>query len=154
MLNELEREELLAKLNNLCQLYLGTHNFHNFTKGYKQTDPRCDRYMMSMKAEIVEQEVIDRYLEERFHTEEERREHRLSFVRFTLVGQSFIYHQIRKMVGLLVKISYEELQGEENIKLAFGKERYDIYLVPGEGLYLNRMTFEGYNKKKSADLQV
>lgn len=34
-----------------------------------------------------------------------------SFIRFTLVGQSFIYHQIRKMVGLLVKIFSEELEG-------------------------------------------
>lgn len=106
LLNELEREELVGRLNSLCDLYLGTHNFHNFTKGYKQTDPRCDRYMMAMRAEIVEEHVIDRYLEERFASEEERREHRMSFVRFTLVGQSFIYHQIRKMVGLLVKISY------------------------------------------------
>lgn len=62
VLNELEREELVGKLNHLVSLYLGTHNFHNFTKGYKQTDPRCDRYLMAMKAELVEEEVINRYL--------------------------------------------------------------------------------------------
>lgn len=65
----------------------------------------------------------------------------MSFVRFTLVGQSFIYHQIRKMIGLLIKICYEQLKGEDAIAAAFGKERYDVYLAPGEGLYLNRMTF-------------
>lgn len=70
------------------------------------------------------------------------------------MGQSFIYHQIRKMIGLLVKICYEELKGEETIATAFAKERYDVYLAPGEGLYLNRMTFEGYNKKKQTELQV
>jgi tRNA pseudouridine38-40 synthase len=74
----------------------------------------------------------------------------MTFLRFTLVGQSFIYHQIRKMVGLLVKICYEELEGEETIKKAFSKERYDVYLAPGEGLYLNRMTFDLYNKKGPA----
>ena len=78
----------------------------------------------------------------------------MTFIRFTLVGQSFIYHQIRKMVGLLVKICYEGLEGEATIAQAFGKERYDVYLAPGEGLYLNRMTFEGYNKKKCDNLQV
>lgn len=62
VLNELEREELLGKLNRLAELYLGTHNFHNFTKGYKQTDPRCDRYMMAMRAEVVEEEVVGKYL--------------------------------------------------------------------------------------------
>lgn len=78
----------------------------------------------------------------------------MTFIRFTLVGQSFIYHQIRKMIGLLIKICYEALKGEETIDLAFGKERYDVYLAPGEGLYLNRMTFESYNKKKITQLQV
>jgi tRNA pseudouridine38-40 synthase len=77
----------------------------------------------------------------------------MTFIRFTLVGQSFIYHQIRKMIGLLIKICYEGLKGEETIKQAFEKERFDVYLAPGEGLYLNRMTFEGYNKRKNADMK-
>ena len=33
-----------------------------------------------------------------------RDESKERYIRFTLVGQSFIYHQIRKMIGLLVKI--------------------------------------------------
>jgi len=78
----------------------------------------------------------------------------LAFIRFTLVGQSFIYHQIRKMIGLLIKICYENLEGEETIKLAFKKEKYDVYLAPGEGLYLNRMTFDIYNKRKEPELKV
>jgi hypothetical protein len=57
------------------------------------------------------------------------------------------------MIGLLIKICYEGLKGEETIKQAFEKERFDVYLAPGEGLYLNRMTFEGYNKRKNADMK-
>lgn len=45
----------------------------------------------------------------------------MTFIRFTLVGQSFIYHQIRKMIGLLIKICYEQLPGEDTIKHAFTK---------------------------------
>lgn len=26
-------------------------------------------------------------------------------------------------------------------------EQYDVYLAPGAGLYLNRMTFESYNNR-------
>jgi len=48
-LNELEQDELLKKIHDLAQLYLGTHSFHNFTKGYKSTDPRCDRFIIGMK---------------------------------------------------------------------------------------------------------
>lgn len=58
----MERDELVTKLNKLVVLYLGTHNFHNFTKGYKTTDPRCDRFIISMRAELVEEQVINKYL--------------------------------------------------------------------------------------------
>jgi len=58
-----------------------------------------------------------------------------------LIGQSFIYHQIRKMIGLIAKIFVENLEGEETIKQAYKPEKFDLYLAPGEGLYLNRMTF-------------
>ena len=47
----IENEELqqtIDKLNSLVKFYLGTHNFFNFTRGYKRTNPRCDRYMISM----------------------------------------------------------------------------------------------------------
>jgi len=41
---------VIDKLNELVKFYLGTHNFFNFTRGYKQVDPRCDRYMIKMSA--------------------------------------------------------------------------------------------------------
>jgi tRNA pseudouridine38-40 synthase len=55
-------EEIISKLNELVQLYLGTHSFHNFTKGYKTNDPRCDRYIMGMSVEKIEEEVIEKCL--------------------------------------------------------------------------------------------
>ena len=111
----------MGRLNHLCKAYLGTHSYHNLTKGYKSNDPRCDRFMTGMKVELLEQEVVDKTVERLFETEEERNQRGMRFVRFTLTGQSFIYHQIRKMVGLLIKICYEELDGDETMKLALGK---------------------------------
>ena len=73
------------------------------------------------------------------------------FIRFTLVGQSFIYHQIRKMIGMIVKVYSEELEKEEQIKKALKEEGYQTFLAPGQGLYLNRMTFEIYNNKKDTE---
>lgn len=52
------------------------------------------------------------------------------------------------MIGLLVKIFVEDLEGEGTIKQAFKPEKFDLYLAPGEGLYLNRMTFESYNRRR------
>jgi len=45
------------------------------------------------------------------------------------------------MIGLIAKIFVENLEGEETIKQAYKPEKFDLYLAPGEGLYLNRMTF-------------
>ena len=52
------------------------------------------------------------------------------------------------MIGLLIKIFSEDLEGQATIKRAFNPEQFDVYLAPGEGLYLNRMTFESYNKRR------
>lgn len=65
-----------------------------------------------MEANLVERETIERALASIKGNKEEKRGQALTFVRFTLVGQSFIYHQIRKMIGLLIKICHEELEGE------------------------------------------
>ena len=52
------------------------------------------------------------------------------------------------MIGLIAKIFVENLEGEETIKQAYKPEKFDLYLAPGEGLYLNRMTFQSYNKRR------
>lgn len=43
-----ELKEVLNKLNELVKFYLGTHNFYNFTRGYKQENPQCVRFMVDM----------------------------------------------------------------------------------------------------------
>lgn len=58
------------------------------------------------------------------------------------------------MIGLLVKIFSEQLNGEETITKAFQPEQYDVYLAPGEGLYLNRMTFESYNNRRDTKEKI
>ena len=63
-----------------------------------------------MEANLVERETIERALA-KIKGDKEKEDQALTFVRFTLVGQSFIYHQIRKMIGLLIKICHEELEG-------------------------------------------
>jgi tRNA pseudouridine38-40 synthase len=75
-----------AEVNNVFKLYLGTHNYHNFTSGKKFVDPSAKRYIMSM--ECGKPFVKDDH----------------EFCVITVKGQSFMLHQIRKMIGMAIAV--------------------------------------------------
>jgi tRNA pseudouridine38-40 synthase len=39
-------EKTLTKINKCCSQFIGTHNFHNYTRGLKYTDPESKRYII------------------------------------------------------------------------------------------------------------
>ena len=76
------------------------------------------------------------------------------YVRFKLHGQSFIYHQIRKMIGSMVQM-FQEDQDASFLDNSFTFNKTPIWLAPSNGLLLDRVTsgwpqihFTGYNKKE------
>lgn len=79
---EKERENF----NRILKYYVGTHNFHNFTTRTKAEDPAAQRFIVSFNANAT---VTVQGIE---------------FVKCEVVGQSFMLHQIRKMIGLAVAI--------------------------------------------------
>ncbi|TNN06840.1 tRNA pseudouridine synthase A isoform 1 [Schistosoma japonicum] len=124
--------EKITKLNNLLERYKGTHNFYNFTSGRLPTDKSCYRHIKSV-------ECIPTFL---------LGEHEYTVIR--IIGQSFMLHQVRKMIGLVLGI----LRGyatEDVFDIVFCKERVDIPKAPGLGLMLNQVDFSCYNKKYQND---
>lgn len=131
-------------LNGRLRMFEGTHCFHNFTLGKDPKDPSSQRF-------------IRRFLvHRRFYTDNdeiihsEHREHTQEWISLRIHGQSFMLHQIRKMVALVVLSMRFGADFASVVAKAFDKDvRWNIPKVPGEGLFLERCLFDGYNLKLS-----
>lgn len=119
----------LQRLADVLSLYVGTHNFHNFTIGKLSSDPSSQRFIRS----FIIQDV--------FECDE------IQWIRLRIHGSSFMLHQIRKMVGLAILCVRFALK-DSLIVSTLSKEgpKTNVPKAPGIGLYLDRAVFEGYNK--------
>lgn len=122
----------LLRVRKVLQNFVGTHNFHNFTSGVKYEEKCARRYIISW--DVSEPFVRDG----------------LEFVTLRVKGQSFMLHQIRKMIGVTVAV-VRGYCGEELIQRSYGSEKIDIPKAPGLGLVLEDLHFEAYNKKFGGD---
>lgn len=115
------------KVNRLLAAYVGTHNFHNFTKGSSWSDPAAKRFVMAFScSDPVEMEGVQ-------------------FVRLTVRGQSFMFHQIRKMVAMMALIVRDGAP-EELLEACMGPTDVNIPLVPGTNLMLRSCDFSIYEQ--------
>uniref|UniRef100_A0A8D0L7D8 Pseudouridylate synthase 1 homolog n=1 Tax=Sphenodon punctatus TaxID=8508 RepID=A0A8D0L7D8_SPHPU len=125
-------KETLEKVNQLLACYKGTRNFHNFTSQKGPKDPSAKRYIMEMSCE------------EPFVREG------IEFAVIKVKGQSFMMHQIRKMIGLVIAI-VKGYASESVMERSWGEEKVDVPRAPGLGLVLERVHFEKYNRRFGND---
>ncbi|CAN6886652.1 unnamed protein product [Brassica oleracea] len=122
-------EKEKERFNRILSYYVGSHNFHNFTTRTKAADPAANRYILSFNANTVI--TLDGK----------------DFVKCEVVGQSFMLHQIRKMIGLAVAVM-RNYAPESVIQTAFKKDvRIVVPMAPEVGLYLDECFFTSYNKR-------
>ena len=119
----------LERIRSVVNVYIGTHNFHNLTIGVPYQNPTATRYMMSI--DVAEPKLIG-------STE---------WIRIKIHGQSFMMHQIRKMIGaVLIAIRYGA--GEESIRHTLTtKDNMHIPKAPAQGLLLEKPVFSGMSEK-------
>lgn len=119
----------LARLQSALNAYLGTHSFHNYTIQKRHGDPSAKRVIRSF---VANPDPVLRDGAE--------------WLSLKVHGQSFMMHQIRKMVGmaaLVVRCGCPV----ERIGETLGGPVVSIPKAPGLGLLLERPVFDSYNRK-------
>lgn len=127
-------ETTLTRVNDTLKLFEGTKNFHNFTSRKKFEDPSTRRFIISFQCEPP------------FMVDD------VEFCTIIVKGQSFMMHQIRKMIGLTIAV-IRGIAPVETIPKSFEKTRLDIPMAPGLGLVLDQVHYDGYNNRfKDSDI--
>ena len=134
-----ESSQKLKEVEELLKHFEGTHNFHNFTVGKEATDPSAKRYIKSFA------------LARLFTIPESASGPACEWQSLKIHGQSFMLHQIRKMVGLIFLLVRRkpEIGSEERLeimdKLFDPSFKANVPKAPSVGLMLERPFFETYN---------
>ncbi|KAJ8907423.1 hypothetical protein NDN08_007535 [Rhodosorus marinus] len=125
----------LARFNVILARYLGSHLFHNFTDKMKGDDPTAQRY------------ILECTCSEPFTIENN------SFLKVSLVGQSFVLHQIRKMVGLALQVFWSGLPPETLDLFMSPEKELQTPTAPAPGLLLAECFFIFYNRRYQKELR-
>lgn len=123
-------EAKLAKFRSAMDQYIGAHNFHNFTLGKDFNDASAIRFMKEIS--VSEPFVIGAAKTE--------------WVSIKIHGQSFMLHQIRKMISMATLITRCGCP-VDRIGKAYARQKINIPKAPALGLLLESPVFEGYNKQ-------
>ncbi|KAI5645852.1 tRNA pseudouridine synthase domain-containing protein [Phthorimaea operculella] len=120
--------EKLEQVAKVLEFYKGTKSYHNFTEKKHFQDPSASRYMMGFSIDKV---FVESDME---------------FAVLLVKGQSFMLHQIRKMVGLAIAI-VRGLTDMSIMDRVFGKDKVMIPTAPGLGLVLDMVHYDRYDNK-------
>lgn len=125
-------QETLALVRKTLKLFEGTHNFHNFTSRKAFGDPSANRFINLF---VCREPFVAKDVE---------------FCVINVKGQSFMMHQIRKMIGLTLAV-VRGVTAVDTITRSFKENRIDIPMAPGLGLVLDQAHYDGYNNRYGDD---
>lgn len=123
-------EENRNLLQAALQKYEGTQFFHNFTKGLKPGQAQARRFIETFRAQ--DPVVVDG----------------VEWIPTQVLGQSFLLHQIRKMICVAIDIARGAAPLEFMDKALDKKGSIALHVAPAQGLFLEMSYFGGYNRRK------
>ncbi|MCJ1473192.1 tRNA pseudouridine synthase 1 [Lambiella insularis] len=121
--------ERISRVRSALSRYNGTHNYHNYTVNKAWRDPSAKR--------VIKTFTVSDTLVVIGNTE---------WLSLKVHGQSFMMHQIRKMVSmaaLVVRCGCHE----GRIQDSYESDKLIIPKAPGLGLLLERPVFDSYNER-------
>ena len=122
----------LARIQPILDHFLGTKNFHNYTIQKPFRDPSAKRHIKSFK--VNETPIVINGTE---------------WLSIKIHGQSFMMHQIRKMVAM-VALTVRCGTDPARIPETFTDIDLSIPKAPALGLLLERPVFDSYNNGAAA----
>lgn len=120
-------KELLESVTSFTKSYEGNRHYHNFTSNSTYKDPRSIRFIRSVN--IVGPTIIDGY----------------EWLKVVIHGNSFVLHQIRKMMGLMI-LSIRCGKAFSDVEYVFEPGKANIPTAPPIGLLLRKTVHDGYNR--------
>ncbi|KAM9970901.1 hypothetical protein ACTFIR_002765 [Dictyostelium discoideum] len=136
--------DTLSILNKVLSFYLGNHRFHNYTSRKESNDVSVFRKIHSF---VCSEPFVLEGVE---------------MVSINVVGESFMLHQIRKMIGCLIsfirKGMFEDCETRDQafdqikayINSTFEHTPLNLPMAPGAGLLLDYCIFNEWNKNNSS----
>ncbi|KAL9021202.1 MAG: hypothetical protein Q9185_001603 [Variospora sp. 1 TL-2023] len=123
----------LARVQSVLNNYTGTHNFHNYTIAKLPRDPSAKRVIKTFTAGPAPILINN-----------------TEWLSLKVHGQSFMMHQIRKMVTMAAFIVRCGCP-EERMQESYGHEKLTVPKAPSLGLLLERPLFDTYNRDLARD---
>lgn len=122
-----------SRVQEALKCYLGTCNFHNYTIQKSYGDPSAKRVIKSFNVGPDPILIND-----------------TEWLSLKVHGQSFMMHQIRKMVAMVALVVRSGAK-TEIIKESYGPPNISIPKAPGLGLLLERPVFDSYNNRAKSE---
>lgn len=120
--------ERLQLANDVLSIFKGRRNFHNYTLGKYYFDVSASRRIISVN--VSEPFIVDD----------------VEFCRIIIKGESFMMHQIRKMIGTSLGV-IRGLITQDFVSDTFTDVKHYLPKAPGLGLMLENLHFDQYAKK-------
>lgn len=121
-------DERLVKLENVLKKFTGSHNFWVYTIGKTYQERSSQRFMKEIKINEKLEVENNEWISIRFY------------------GQSFMLHQIRKMIFMIVNVVRTNTS-IDLIERTFSDKAIVVPKAPGLGLLLEQPYFNVYNNR-------